>query len=323
MKKDDGFMKQYALMTCIICLIMIFTPLICVGVKNQGDNKNENTNETKKEETVKVLDSLSLKVTEASAKDYVLGALAAEMPASYSEEALKAQAVACYTYYRYLKENSDNSQTAIDYDISDISATHQGYLTQEEMKDKWGEKYDRNKEKLEKIVLSVLGECVMYEAEPVLALYHAISPGKTHSAKTVFGSDLPYLKSVSAVGDTLSPDFDSSNTFTKDELTRKLSLKEGNGNLIKSIEQDENGYVTEITISEKSYTGNELASILGLKSPTFSAEYKEEKYIFTVKGYGHGVGMSQYSADYMARQGSTYKEILLHFYPGTYIDKIV
>lgn len=316
-------MKQYALLTAIICLIMIFTPPICVSIKNRAQPDDKNTVSQENEETIKVLDSLSLKVSEESAKDYVLGALACEMPATYNEEALKAQAVACYTYYKYIKENSDNSETAISYDISNDSSTHQGYLTNEQMKEKWGEKYDSYKNKLEQVVLSVLGECIMYDSEPILALYHAISPGKTHSAKTVFGTEMPYLQSVTAIGDNLSPDFDSKKTFTKEELIKKLNLKDIKGNMIKKITNDENGYVNEITLSNKSYSGIELAAELDLRSPSFTAEYKNEKYVFSVKGYGHGVGMSQYSADYMARQGSTYKEIISYFYPGTYIDKII
>lgn len=317
-------MRQYILLTLFLCLIMIFCPLICMGIKNQASEDTKAKDSIiESTETIKVLDSASSKIIEASAKDYVLGALAAEMPASYNDEALKAQAVACYTYYRYLKENLDNSDSAVKYDISNSSDTHQGYLSDNEMKEKWGNKYESYHDKLESIVLSVLGECIMYEGEPIYAAYHGISSGKTNSSESVFGSALPYLKSVTAPGDKLSPDYDSEIIFTISELTEKLGIKDSSDNQIKKLEKDENGYVTKIIIGDKTYTGLELASILKLKSPNFTAEYKSEKYIFKVKGYGHGVGMSQYSADYMARQGSTYKEIISHFYTGTYIDKIV
>ncbi len=318
-------MKQYILLTFILCLIMVFSPLICSGIKNEGaksTNRKENI-KIESEETVKILNSVSSKVIETTAKDYVLGALAAEMPASYSDEALKAQAVAYYTYYRYIKENADNSELAIDYDISSSSSTHQGYLSDDEMKEKWKDKYDSYHTKLENIVLSVLGECIMYEGEPIYAAYHAISSGTTNSSKTVFGTALPYLKGVNAPGDKLSPDYDWEKVYTKSELIKKLNLKDNTEKISIKTKSDDNGFVTSITIENKDYTGLEAASALNLKSPTFSAEYKDEKYIFKGKGYGHGVGMSQYSADYMARQGSTYKEILSHFYPETYIDKIL
>lgn len=317
-------MRQYIFLTFLLCLIMVLSPFICSGIKPEASKKSELTQTNEKiDDTVRVLDSISSKVVEVSAKNYVLGALAAEMPASYSEEALKAQAVACYTYYRYIKENADNSNSLIDYDITDSSGTHQGYLSDEQMKEKWADKYDSYHSKLESVVLSVLGECIMYEGEPIFACYHAISSGQTSSSKAVFGTNMPYLKSVTAPGDKLSPDYDSEKAFTQSELIEKLNLKDGSDNIIKNISTDDNGYVTKITLKDKSYTGLELASLLELKSPNFSAEYKNEKYIFSVKGYGHGVGMSQYSADYMARQGSTYQEIITHFYPGTYIDKIV
>ena len=312
-------MKLYALLTGLLCLIMIFSPLICIAAQQQADSTPSQTENSDPYASVSVLNSMSGKVTQMSARDYVTGAVAAEMPASYSTEALKAQAVACYTYYMWLKENADNA----DYDISDDSKTHQGYLTDRQMREKWGDKYESYKNKIEQAVISVLGECIMYENEPIFAAYHAISSGRTHSAEDVFAQALPYLQSVQAVGDTLSPDFDSSAEFTHDELADILSIKNNDDNLIESIDTAESGYVSKITAGEKSYSGNELASLLKLRSPAFSAEYKDGKYIFSVRGYGHGVGMSQYSADYMARQGSTYREILAHFYKGTYIDKIV
>ncbi len=309
-------MKQYAFFTALLCLVMVFTPLICVAVKNQSENSLPTMQSS--DSSVSVL-TLSGKTVETDIKDYLVGAVAAEMPASYSIEALKAQAVASYTYYKWLKENADNA----DFDISADSKVHQGYLTDEEMREKWGDKYESYRKKIEDAVLSVLGECIMYENEPILAVYHAISSGKTLSAEAVWGEALPYLQSVNAVGDKLSPDFDSSAEYTQEEIIKMFSLKKTVGNLIKSIDTDENGYVTKITVGEKSYSGSEFYSLLSLRSPVFTAEYKGGNYIFSVKGYGHGVGMSQYSADYMARQGSTYKEILTHFYKGTYIDKIV
>ncbi len=312
-------MKLYALLTGLLCLIMIFSPLICVASQQQADSAPSQAENSDSGTSVSVLNTLSGKVVEMSARDYITGAVAAEMPASYSTEALKAQAVTCYTYYKWLKENADNA----DYDISDDSKTHQGYLTDEQMREKWGDKYESYKKKIEQAVLSVLGECIMYENEPIFAAFHAISSGRTHSAEAVWGQALPYLRSVQAVGDTLSPDFDSSAEFTPEELIGILSIKDTESNLIKNIDYADSGYVNKITLGEKSYNGSEFSSLLKLRSPAFSAEYKEGKYVFSVKGYGHGVGMSQYSADYMARQGSTYKEILAHFYGGTYIDKIV
>ena len=309
-------MKQYAFLTALLCLVMVFTPLICVAVKNSGESPDpiqQNNNGTVTVET------LSGKTLQADIKDYLTGVVAAEMPALYETEALKAQAVAAYTYYIWLKENADNA----DFSISGNSNVHQGYLTDEQMKEKWGNKYESYKKKIEDAVLSVMGECIIYEGQPIMAVYHAISSGKTLSAKTVWGEDLPYLQSVNAVGDKLSPDFEAAQAYTQAEMINLLSIKNKKGNLIEKIDTDENGYVTEITLGGKSFSGYEFSSLTSLRSPVFTAEYEEDGYVFSVIGYGHGVGMSQYSADYMARQGSSYKEILAHFYKGTYIDKIV
>ena len=309
-------MKQYAFLTALLCLIMIFTPLICVTVKNHS---NTDAIQLQQESNTVSITTLSGKAVEADIDTYLIGTLAAEMPASYESEALKAQAVAAYTYYRWLKENSDNS----DFSISADSSVHQGYLTEEEMKEKWGSKYESYYNKIKAAVMSVLGECIMYEGEPIMAVYHAISSGRTLSAEAVWGEAVPYLQSVTAVGDKLSPDFEAETKYTQQEMIKLLKTESTKENLIEKIDTDEYGYVTKLSAGGKSFTGYEFSSLIGLRSPVFTAEYKQGRYIFSVSGYGHGVGMSQYSADYMARQGSTYQEILAHFYKGTYIDKIL
>ena len=313
-------MKHYCFLTGILCLVMILAPLACLGT--ESDNNKAHGYSAEKY-TLTLLQSVSGRVVEIDMKNYIIGAVAAEMPASYHEEALRAQAVVCYTYAKWIKENADNPEESKTYDISDDSTVHQGYMTDEQMKAKWGDKYESYKNKIENAVLSVLGECITYDGEPILAVFHAISPGKTLPSETIWGDALPYLQSVNAPGDILSPDYDSSAEYTQDELIESFGLKDKNNNLISNFRQDENGFVTDITLGNKSFNGKEIASLLKLRSPVFTAEYKQGKYIFNVIGYGHGVGMSQYSADYMARQGFTYKEILTHFYKGTRIDNII
>lgn len=309
-------MKQYLFFTALLCIVMVFTPLICVAVINTTDDTADKDEKVSNAVTVM---TLSGKTTQTDLKDYLIGCVSGEMPASFSSEALRAQAVASFTYYRWLKENSDNAE----FYISADSKKHQAYLTNDELKEKWGDKYESYYSKVEQAVLSVMGECVMYEGEPALTVFHAISSGQTLSSEAVWGEAIPYLQSVNAPGDKLSPDYETTAEYTQNEIISRLSLESSEGNLINNIDTDENGYVNKISIGKKSYSGNEFYSLLGLPSPVFTAEYKDGKYIFNVTGRGHGVGMSQYSADYMARQGSTYKEILTHFYKGTYIDKIL
>ena len=313
-------MKTYLLLTAVICAILTLFPLCALTISNSFHLESEEPpkveiNEvTEKKDTVSVFLVSSSKTVDVETFDYLVGAVAAEMPASFEIEALKAQAVACYSYLLWVRENSDNAE----YDITSSPATHQGYLTEEEMKDKWGSKYESYKGKIEEAVSSVSGQYMTYNGEVILALFHAISPGKTQNSEEVWESPLPYIKSKSAPGDKLSPDFDSTLTVPCQKLRELFSVESHikDSEIIDIFTLSDSSYIKEITIADDTVTAGDLAAKLSLKSPYFTAEYKKGNYIFKVKGYGHGLGMSQYSADYMARQGSTYDEILRHFYSG-------
>ncbi len=325
-------MKSYVSLTIILCMIMIFCPLITLASRNKDLSEDETQavsvfsqaiikdEQEQESEKISVLQVSSGKVIELTVYDYVLGVIASEMPSSYHKEALKAQAVASYTYALWIKNNADNSKGEL-YDITDDSSKHQNYTNEDELKAKWGEKYESNIAVYKEALNEVLGEYLSYNNEPVLAVYHAISSGTTESSSIVWQSELPYLKSVNAIGDTLSPDYDSQSIFTKEELLSILQNEEADiaeSDIFDfSHTQSENSdYITELSFGDKKFTGIEIMSLFSLSSPNFTLEYSNEKFIFNVKGKGHGIGMSQYSADYMARQGSTYKEILEHFYSG-------
>ena len=315
-------MKLYLIITSVICLIMVLFPLCCVTLsKNTAEDFEQTTvniTETKVTDSITVFMVSTDKTVNMSVTDYLIGAVAAEMPASFHSEALKAQAVACYSYMLWLKENADNPN----YDITSDPSKHQGCLSDEEMKEKWGDKYDSYRKKIEDAVSAVYGEYLTYDSEVILALFHAISPGRTQDSEGVWDTPLPYIKSQSAPGDTLSPDFDSEATVSCEEIREIFHISDDvkDSELIDIFAMSDSTYASEITVGKKSVTARELASALSLKSPYFTAEYKQSSYIFKVKGYGHGLGMSQYSADYMARQGSSYKEILLHFYEKCEIE---
>lgn len=320
-------MKLYLTLTAVICLILMIFPLLCVTV-SKGNLLSERSEEQPTEtqninyestETISVFVVSSNKTVDMKVFDYLVGAVASEMPASYESEALKAQAVACYSYMTWLKCNADNAE----YDISSDPSTHQGYLTDKEMKEKWGDKYESYKSRIEDAVSTVYGEYMTYKGEVILALFHAISPGLTQNSEEVWESPLPYIKSKSAPGDNLSPDFDSEVTVPCKKIREVFSVSDKikNSDIIDIFSLSDSRFIKNIPLGNTSVTAGELASKLGLRSPYFTAEYKEGNYIFKVKGYGHGLGMSQYSADYMARQGSNYKEILLHFYEGVEICK--
>lgn len=314
-------MKIYAVLTFFLALIMLFFPFIALN--NTFSQKSApQSQEAAPTETVKLQRVDSGNIIDLELYDYLVGAVASEMPASYEKEALKAQAIVCYTYLKWQKENPDSEN----YDISDSSDKHQGYISEEELKEFWGDKYNSYIEKIRSAVSEVYGEYLSYENETAMAVFHALSPGVTENAENVWGNDIPYLKSISAPGDRLSPDYSSEVKFSKEEMMaiaekENLSPDEKAENLCVIKESTDSGYVKVIEISGKEYSGTEARTIFSLNSPFFTVQYENDEFTFTVYGKGHGVGMSQYSADYMARQGSDYKEILLHFYEGTEIKK--
>lgn len=321
-------MKNLLIMTVILFLIMIFFPLITLMGGEENDTAStagtseavitaESTSSAvKKEETVSLMVSSTGKLTEMSAKEYVYGAVCAEMPASFHTEALKAQAVASYTYMKWLKENADNPSQA---DITDSPAIHQAFITDEELKEKWGDSYEIYSQKVKQAVESVMYEYLVYENETAMTVFHGLSCGRTVSAEEAWSSDVPYLRSVTAAGDSLSPDAVSETNLSVEEFVKPFgqAKAEEAEEIFKAIDKNEDGYVTSVTYKGVTLSAADLRSEYGLKSPFFKAEKTEKGISLTVYGKGHGVGMSQYSADYMARQGSTYKEILLHFYQGT------
>lgn len=270
----------------------------------------------------RVLDKDAKTVTEMTAKDYIFGVLAAEMPALYDEEALKAQAVAAYTFACYRRaENADK-----DYDITTDFTSDQSFITEQKAREKWGEKAEEYCKKLKNAVDEVEGLAVTYDAKPILAVYHALSSGKTEEGKNVWGGDYPYLKSVASPCDTLAPDYISKAVFSAEEVKSRLSgkcdLSGEPSDWFGKAERTASGTVTGIEAGGGKLSGSEIRAAFSLRSSNFEVSCKDGEFTFTVYGYGHGVGMSQFGADYMAKQGSNFKEILLHYYSGCKVEKL-
>lgn len=336
-------MKNYLISILFIFISLIITPvtLLSGGVAAQtsatisdqqtssgeAESTEKSDSATLEEDSITVFLSDTKKNLTVSEFEYVCGSVAAEMPLMYHEEALKAQAIACYTNSLRLK-NSKNKSEINGADISDNPATHQGYLTREERKEKWGDDYQKYESKLETIVKAVEGEYLTYDGEYCLCAFSAICTGTTESAENVWGEKIPYLVSVKSSGDTLSPQYSSTNTFTKSQfisimkdLGVSINSKANSEDIIGKAKASKAGTVLKIEINKKSLTGEQIRSAFSLRSSAFKITATENEVTFKVSGYGHGVGMSQYGADYMARQGSTYDEILKHYYKGTEIQK--
>ncbi len=328
-------MKNYIFLAVFIFISLITMPLVAFSEKNGSKSYQNvsqaitetnavNAKENESNNDVTVFLTAEKKNVTVSDLEYVLGSVACEMPLSYHEEALKAQAVACYTNLMRLKNmNSDEFNGA---DITDNPSVHQGYISQEERKEKLGKDYEKYESKLQKAVNEVLGKAVFYEDEYCIAAFSAICTGTTESSENVWGKALPYLVSVKSNGDTLSPSYSKTYTFTKaqfisimKDLNCNLNKTDDLNNLIKITKTSKANYVLKIKIKEQQFSGQQIRDAFSLNSSSFKIEVNKNEVVFKTNGYGHGVGMSQYGADYMARQGSSYEEILKHYYKNTEI----
>lgn len=257
-----------------------------------------------------------------SKEDYIFGVVAAEMPALYNEEALKAQAVAAYTFACTRKtQNSDK-----DYDITNDFTIDQSFISETAARERWGENADTYTQKIKDAVSQTDGYMILYDKKPITAVYHAVSSGKTESCADIWGSDLAYLKPVASEGDKLAENYISTLSLTTEELKQKLSgltdFTEDPTLFFGDCTRTESGTVKSITLCGKELSGSKIREVLDLKSSNFTVSYQENVFTFTTYGYGHGVGMSQNGANYMAAQGSSFIEILCHYYTNCTVEKI-
>ena len=319
-------MKKVVCLAFLISAVMILMPLCSLDSQSAAKpvtmfEQSKFSAKVEKVESFRVLDSQSGKISEIKTEDYILGVVAAEMPALYHEEALKAQAVAAYTYACKKRANNRDKE----YDITTDHTKDQSYCDSESMKEKWGSKTEEYTEKIKKAVRDTNGYVITYNDELITAVYHAISAGKTEDCKNVWGSDVAYLKSVSSEGDKLSANYMTEAKFTTEEIKEKFSdveFDEDFENWFSASKKTSCGTVLEISLCNKLFSGDDVREILNLRSANFETEYKNNEFVFTVYGYGHGVGMSQNGADYMAKQGFDFKEILKHYYTDCKVEKI-
>lgn len=232
---------------------------------------------------------------------YVIGVVACEMPALYDIEALKAQAVAARTFTIY---------------TNDYEAKEQCYNSYDQLQTKWGDKYPLYIEKITKAVNATTGLVMKKSNFLFKSFYFSTSNGKTEDSKTVFKEG--EIKSVESSWDKESSNYLKELHFTKENLEKKL----GTFDNINIVKRDKNGYVSKVQVDNKEYTGIEMRSLLNLRSTDFDIKKENQDYLIVTRGYGHGVGMSQYGANYLAKKGYDYKYILKYYYGDISIEKI-
>lgn len=322
-------MRKYALLCCALAVIMITVPLISVRyMRVEGGGENISSESDLPRDTIDVMMSNTGSVKTLKMREYIIGSLSGEMSASYHKEALKAQAVACYTFAFYVASREEKRPEGAD--ISDDSTVYQSYIDEDARKKKWGDDFEKNEKIMSEAVDDVFGQYLEYDGKPAMAAYHAMCSGKTESAANVWGKSVSYLKSTVSSGDKLAPNYETCQKVSADEFKRilfKKGLTYGDyptdaSKWIGDIERYDSGVVKYVDICGKKISGTDMRSLFSLKSADFDISFADGGFTFTCRGNGHFVGMSQYGADYMARQGSSYDEILNHYYPGTVLKKL-
>lgn len=292
--------------------------------QSQQDKENEQNYQYSKYGTITLLHKKTGNTEQVNIDDYLCNVVSAEMPADFEIEALKAQVIVArtYTIYKILNKKHENA------DICDDSTCCQAWISKEDRLARWEEsKRENNWQKINDCINSTKGKIITYNNQPINAFFHSNSGGVTEIPVNVWGgTGYPYLQSVETSGEDAYNQYASEVTFTQEELINKLkqkysdiSIDFSNENEIKILEYTESTRVKTVKFGNHEISGVEARTLLGLKSTNFEITKDGDNIKFSVKGYGHGVGMSQTGADSMAKQGSTAEDIIKHFYAGVEI----
>lgn len=273
---------------------------------------------------IKVYKSSSKNVEMINCYDYIVGVVMAEMPYTYNAEALKAQAVAAFTYTVNKMENAiKNPDSAADHSggyVCDDYNHCKAYISKDDAKEKFGASFDSAYSKITDAVSETLGKVITYDGQPINAVFHSISGGITSSAKEIWGSDIAYLQSVDCAFDKSANGFESTVKLSHDDFSAifyeqlGVVLPKDYSEWFGGITRFDSGTVNKITVAGTEYEGTYIRKLFSLRSANFELEIGDKNVVFTVYGYGHGVGMSQNGANCLANDGKSYLEILKYFY---------
>ena len=264
--------------------------------------------------------------------DYIKGVLPAEMPPSFNIEALKAQAVAARTYVLAHKQQYEQKGYPPEHKGNADACTNykhcKAWVSEDDAKARWQDWDQVYKQKIDDAVTSTANICMVYNDEPIVAVFHSTSSGVTESAKDVWGSDVPYLQSVESEGDVLSPKYNAVKSVSMTEFMDKVQAAhpdiDWTEGIIGEITRSDAGGILTIKLGNQKLSGTELRELFGLQSVNAQLEISEDAQTVTIttKGNGHGVGMSQYGANYMAEEGKSYIEILKSYYTNVELAKV-
>lgn len=296
-----------------VFLLVPFSLSSCIKNKKENNGVEISLYDKNKDEVVKI-----------NIEDYLVNVVSAEMPSSFSPEALKAQAVAARTYaLRKINKNLPEHKGA---DLCTDFSHCQAYSYNSDLKSKWGKNYPENYKKVRHAVDSTSGEYLMFDNDYAITVFHSCSNGITEKASEVWGGNIPYLVNVNSPGDYLKKDYITKAVFSEKEFKNIIKNRfndiEFSNEEVGDIAYTSGSNVKDICLFGKKIKGTDIRKMFSLKSTSFTLDKKADDFIFTVSGNGHGVGMSQYGAEKMARDKQSYKEILSHYYPGTKLKKV-
>lgn len=309
---------KIGLRLAFVCITICTSFLLWLSLDRKVTVKEEQKEETKETPT-KTPEEVTQQIVhmtrsngetlELPLETYLQGVIGSEMPASFEIEALKAQAVAARTFA--CKRN---------YEVDDTTAS-QVYHDEEQLKDIWKENYEEYAARIKEVVNATEGEILTYEGECITAAFFSSSNGKTNNVEDYWTTPLPYLRSVDSPWDTKEEGNVQSVTYTKDEFASLLGFQNPIQE-ISDIAYYDNDYVKSITVDGIIFSGREMREALKLRSSSFEISQEEDTYVITTHGYGHGIGLSQYGAQAMAKDGSDYKSILHHYYSDVELEKL-
>lgn len=332
-------MKKLMLYASIMIVVIILLPLLIV--KGCGSSptpvppKKQPANIVKPlKHTISVYNATAKKTETMDLEEYIKGVVAAEMPADFSLEALKAQAVAARTF-AYGRLSGAYASKAGVHDGIDIctDSTHcQAWIDKASAMKKWGIIFaSRNWNRISKAVDDTSGLIVVYQGSVANTLFHASSAGRTENVEDVWsGGSVPYLRSVPSEGDAASKGYITSVCLKIDDMIKKLEdaypdqkFDKASIKNMEILEHTQGGRVKRVKIGHITLKGTEFRTLFNLRSAAFTFEPDDDNGIrITTTGFGHGVGMSQWGADSLAKKGGTFREILLHYYTGVDIISI-
>ena len=285
-----------------LLLVIVLTPIAILSKPEENLRFNENSD-------ILVQLQINDELLTLPLEDYVIGVVAQEMPASFSDEAIKAQSVAARTFALYNLQSKQYLTTSM-----------QAYISVEQMQEKWQDEFDYYYNKIKNLVLETKDLVLTYNGELIKSYYYAMSNGMTEDSLVVFNEDLPYIKEVESDYDNESLNkFKYDKVLSRQEFCNKLDIS-CNKITISSIKRDVSNRVTSLKINNKDFSGVEVRQLLDLRSTDFAISI-DEYVTITTKGYGHGVGMSQYGANGMAKDNKNFVEILQHYYQNVEIEK--